>query len=419
MKKLLLSFIAFSIVSCSQNTIGTMQEVNTLNVKEPNNKVELFVNGDEIFPEIYSVIDNAQKKVYVSTYLFGESIGQKIAEKLVAKKKLGLDIQFVAEGSMGSLPELTSSAKKVFKYMMDNGLEVRVFPVDLMPKGPNFLSNKKVINHSKLVIADDKVAMIGGMNFRDSESINRDFMLKITGDKVRELSNITDLDWSKSKKMSIKSVTLRNSDVEFAQTGFNEQNIDDMIIKYISQAQSSIDIEMLLIDHQEVVKALVDAKNRGVNVRVIVDEADLGKYNKLIDKLPIEGMANFGAALTLIESGIPIKWFVPKVKDQVLHAKAILIDKTLFITGSANLTYHALSRNHEVSVAVNAPNVVQKFSSVFEEDWKNNSKNIQLKSSQKVLGKLFQKFSKWIYTKSEVQFLNDIPNLNQTLKDNE
>lgn len=416
MKKILFPLLAFAIVSCSQNTVISNTSVDTLNKREINHKIELYANGDEIFPQIYNVIDGAQKKIYVSTYLFGESIGQKIAEKLVAKKKLGLDVQFVAEGSMGSLPELTSAAKKVFKYMIDNGLEVRIFPVELMPKGPNFLSNKKVINHSKLVIADDNVAMIGGMNFKDSEAINRDFMLKITGDKVKELSNITDLDWSKSKKMSIKSITLRNSDVEFAQTGFNEQNIDDMMIKYINQAQSSIDIEMLLIDHQEIVKAIIDAKNRGVNVRIIVDEADLGKYNKILEKLPIEGMANFGAALTLTENQIPIKWFVPTVKDQVLHAKTILIDKKLFITGSANLTYHALSRNHEVSVAVNSPDVAQKFLNIFEDDWKNNSKPIQLKSSQKVLGKLFQKFSKWIYTKSEDQILNDI-NYKQIVKE--
>lgn len=423
MKKLLLPLVALSIMSCSQNVttndIKSLDQVNSLSKDSSGNKVELFVDGPEIFGQIYNVIDGAKKKVYVSTYLFGETIGQKIAEKLIAKKKQGLEIEFVAEGTMGTIPELTQAAKKVYKYMSDNGLEVRVFPVDLMPKGPTFLSNRKIINHSKLVIADDYTAMIGGMNFKDSESVNHDYMLKITGEKVKELSQITDMDWSKSRKMSIKAFTLKNNDIEFAQTGFNVQNIDEMIIRYINQAQTSIDMEMLLIDHQDVVKALVNAKKRGVNVRIIVDQADLGKYNKILEKLPIEGMANFGAVLTLTEGNVPIKWFVPKTKDQVLHAKTILIDKKIFITGSANLTYHALTRNHEVSVAVREPDVAQRFLNIFEEDWAKNSKTADLSKTQKTLGKLFQQFGKWVYTKSEEQFINDVPTLREVLSKKE
>lgn len=424
MKKFLLPLLAISIISCSQNhVVNVYSETDNKNTNISsiqNNKIELYTNGNEIFPQIFNIIDGAQKKVYVSTYLFGGALGQKIAEKLVAKKKQGVEVQFVAEGSMGTIPELTSAAKKVYKYMADNGLEVRVFPVDLMPKGPNFLSNKKVINHSKLVIADDNVAMIGGMNFKDSESVNRDFMLKISGDKVKELSTITDTDWEKSRKMKfnfVKDSTLNTNELEFAQTGFTVQNIDEMIIKHINNAKTSIDIEMLLIDYEDIVKALLDAKKRGVNVRIIVDQADLAKYNKWLEKLPIEGMANFGAALTLIQGGIPLKWFVPQSKDQVLHAKAILIDKKIFLTGSANMTYHAFTRNHEVYVAVNSPDVAQRFMYTFEEDWKNNSKNVELTNTQKMLGKLFQRFSKWIYTKTEDQFLNDIPNLRQMLND--
>lgn len=425
MKKLLLPLLALSIMSCSQNvSINTIEPNTNLNTnissKKSANKIELYTDGDEIFPQIFNVIDSAQKKVYVTTYLFGESLGQKIAEKLVAKKKQGVEVQFVAEGSMGTIPELTSAAKKVFKYMSDNGLQVKIFPVDLMPKGPNFLSNKKVINHSKLVIADDKVAMIGGMNFKDSESVNRDFMLKISGDKVKEISNMTDNDWQKSRKMNPNSINdsiVDYDEIEFAQTGFDVQNIDEMVIKYINSAKASIDIEMLLIDYEGVVKALLDAKKRGVNVRIIVDQADLAKYNKWLEKLPIEGMANFGAALALTQGGIPIKWFVPQTKDQVLHAKAMLIDRRVFLTGSANMTYHAYSRNHEVFVAVNSPDIAQEFMSTFEEDWKNNSKTVELTNTQKFLGKMFQKFSKWIYTKTEDQFVKDIPNFRQSLND--
>lgn len=426
MKKLLLSLAAIIVTtSCASNSNivlnNTADQVSALGNTNyyDDNQVSLLVDGGEIFSEIFKVIDSAKKKIYVSTYLFGGTVGDKIAEKLIEKKKQGLEIQFVAEGSMGSIPELVKAAKKSYKYMSDNGVEVRAFPADLMPPGPTFLSNRKIINHSKLVVVDDYTAIVGGMNFKETEVVNHDFMLKIQGSKVKEFSKITDLDWKNSRKMSIKAVNLRVNDIEVSQTGFNEQNIDEMLLKYINQASTSIDIEMLLIDHQQIVKALVDAKNRGVNVRIMLDQADLGKYNKWLEALPIEGMANFGAALSLSQAGIPLKWYVPKSKEQVLHAKTLLIDKKVFITGSANLTYHALTRNHEVAVAVNDTKVAARFSQIFEEDWKNNGKNVELTKTQKTLGKLFQQFGKWVYTKSEEQFLSDVPNLRSILNEKE
>ncbi len=430
MKKILVSLFAITLInSCSSNTNITNNVTfdnqtsvfNNSKLDSLDNQVSLLVDGDEIFSEIFKTIDNAKRKIYVSTYLFGGATGQKIAEKLVEKKKQGLEIQFVSEGTMGTIPELVQAAKKSYKYMIDNGVEVRIFPVDLMPKGPTFLSNHKVINHSKLVIADDSTVIVGGMNFKETEEINHDYMLKITGSKVRDFSKITDMDWQKSRKMSVQSMgvqalSLETNNIEVSQTGFDEQNIDEMILKYINQAETSIDIEMLMIDHQEIVKALVESKKRGVNVRIIVDQADLAKYNKLLEKLPIEGMANFGACLTLTDNGIPVKWFIPKTKKQVLHAKAILIDKKVFITGSANLTYHALTRNHEISVAVDDSKIAQRFSKIFEDDWVNRGKKVELTRIQRTLAKLFQKFGKWVYTKTEQEFLDDVPEARNLLR---
>ncbi|MBC7472975.1 MAG: phosphatidylserine/phosphatidylglycerophosphate/cardiolipin synthase family protein [Candidatus Sericytochromatia bacterium] len=425
-KIFLLSLASLLVVSCGDNSINSTKSslINTYTISNQN-KVDLFVDGSEIFPEIFKTIDNAKKKIYVTTYLFGESIGHKIAEKLIEKKKQGLQVEFIADGTLGTLSDLVEPAKKELNYMIQNGVEVRIFPVDLMPKGPTFLSNKKLITHAKIVLADDQVAMVGGMNFKDSEAINHDYMLRIEGDAAKDLSKMSDLDWSKSRPMSkstqslnTKGISIDNTNVDVAQTGFFEQTITAMMLNNINNAKKSIIIEMLLIDHQDIVKALVDAKNRGVDIRIIVDQVDVGKYNKFLEELPIQGMANFGTVLTLNDANIPIKWYIPQQKDQMLHAKTMLIDDETFITGSANFTYHALTRNHEISVAVKNVNVATRYKQIFEQDWNSNSKVAELTTTQRFIGKLFQKFGKWVYGKTESEIISQVPGLSSLLKTN-
>lgn len=403
----------------SESSVIASSDLDNTPIITQNNSVKLLTDGEQIFPEVFKVIDSAQKKIFVTTYLFGESIGRKISEKLVEKKKQGLEVQFIAEKSMGTIPELVSSAKKEYDFMIKNGVDVRYFPVDKLPKGPTFLSNRKVISHAKLIIADDETAIMGGMNLKDSESINHDYMVLLKGDSVKELAKIADENYSKAPNLVVKSNKkdlAGNDTVELAQTGFGSQSIDNLMLQKINQAQKSIDIEMLLIDYKPIVDALTEAKKRGVEVRVIVDEADIGKYNKILDKLPIEGLANFGSVMLLDEVGIPVKWYVPQKKDQVLHAKVMIIDNKTMVMGSANMTYHALTRNHEIAIAHNDQEAISKFLTTFNDDWATKSKKVELTSTQKLIGKLFRKIQGWIYqNKTESQIIEEV---HRTIKEN-
>lgn len=432
---LLTNFIVLS--ACSTSSIQTNLEetettiqsaLNNNPVVTQNNKTTLLADGDQIFQEIFKVIDSANKKIFITTYLFGESIGHKIAEKLIEKKKQGVEIQFIAEKTMGYIPELVASAKKEYDFMAKNGIDVRYFPVDKLPKGPTFLSNKKVITHVKVIIADGNAAIIGGMNLKDSESVNHDYMIKIEGPSVAELEKMTNSDYNASPSLnstnnnsnSLKVTQAKNGNdtVEIAQTGFNDQSIDNLMLDKINKAQKSINIEVLLLDYKPIIDALVKAKKRGVDVRVVVDQADLGKYNAILDKLPIEGLANFGGVMLLNDAGIPVKWYVPQKKNQVLHAKVLSVDNSVMVIGSANMTYHALTRNHEMSISLNNKEAIAQFDKIFEDDWSSKTKTAQLTNLQKVIGKLFQKFDDWVYhNKTEDQILAEVKRVSAGVKD--
>jgi len=95
---------------------------------------------------------------------------------------------------------------------------------------------------------------------------------------------------------------------------------------------------------------LIDAHNRGVDVKIIMDE--YSKENSAFDYLR--------------ENGVPVKY---DGKDVTTHAKLIIIDGKIVILGSTNLSYYGLERNREVDVIILAEHIADYFEGYFQEMW--------------------------------------------------
>lgn len=125
-----------------------------------------------------------------------------------------------------------------------------------------------------------------------------------------------------------------------------------IVIPLLKEAKHSIDLVVFdwrwypdQITHpvQQFNIALVNAVNRGVNVRAIVHHTML---------IPI-----------LNKIGIQAR----RVKDRrMVHAKMILIDRQKLIIGSHNFTRNAFTHNIETSVVVDVPPEITRFSEFFE-----------------------------------------------------
>jgi len=131
------------------------------------------------------------------------------------------------------------------------------------------------------------------------------------------------------------------------------------VIRELQGARKSIHIVAFELKYYEdyqdsnqnkIVQALVDAHNRGVDVRVIVDE--YSKKNNAYEFLK--------------EKGIEIRY---DSVDVTTHAKLIIIDGKSVILGSTNFSYYGLEKNHEADILVDAGHVAEYFEGYFEELW--------------------------------------------------
>jgi hypothetical protein len=93
---------------------------------------------------------------------------------------------------------------------------------------------------------------------------------------------------------------------------------------------------------KQLLQALVDAKNRGVTVKVILE------YHRLEDFMP--GGLRYNAYQYLKKNGINV--FFDESSSNCLHLKTIVIDKEIVITGSSNWSEAAFKASYETNLFV-------------------------------------------------------------------
>lgn len=147
------------------------------------------------------------------------------------------------------------------------------------------------------------------------------------------------------------------------ETGFSPEGTAlTLVLKTIDTAQQEIRLMGYSFTSPEVTRALINAKRRGVDVKVVVDwKANSGKKNK----------ASRAAMNLLSGAGIPVRT-VDTYK--IMHDKVIVTDGRNVETGSFNFTKAgSLSNSENVIVVRDAPEIAGKFLSHFRSRWEKGS----------------------------------------------
>lgn len=126
------------------------------------------------------------------------------------------------------------------------------------------------------------------------------------------------------------------------------ENAEDSIhiiifeVKYYDSFQDSNEMFILY--------ELVNAKKRGVDVKVITDQF----------------YTSDEAVQYLRDNGIDVKYDSSSVTT---HSKLLIIDGETVIIGSTNWSYYSIDRNHESNVLIKSRSTAQQFEDYFEEIW--------------------------------------------------
>lgn len=126
----------------------------------------------------------------------------------------------------------------------------------------------------------------------------------------------------------------------------------ESILLLLEEARSSADVCVFTITDDRITRALLQAHERGVRVRVISDG------DKSFDP---------GSDIRrLAESGVPVRL---ERSEAHMHHKFALFDRARLLTGSYNWTRSAADVNYENVLISTDPRLVLPFCRVFDELW--------------------------------------------------
>jgi len=126
------------------------------------------------------------------------------------------------------------------------------------------------------------------------------------------------------------------------------------IIGLISNATRSVRITMYELTDPTAVSALIDAHNRGVDTKVILDAAFHGHQT------------NAEAFQELSDAGVGVKW---APNGLIYHQKTITVDDTTAAVGTGNLTPQYYSTSRDAWVLDTNPTDVTAIAATFDTDY--------------------------------------------------
>ena len=418
------------------------------NVKFLADKTYLDAQGKQqqkhqIFNQILKLIDEAQTTIVLDMFLFNDEVGsskishdkltQNLTEALIVKKRMTPQIEIkVITDPINSV--YGGIAPEHYRQLRQAGIEV--IETDLTAlrasnplwsgfwylccqgvgnnaeKGwlPNPFGDEKITlrsylslfnfkaNHRKTVVVDTLEGwktLVTSMNPHDGSSHHSNVALMVTGNTAIDVLK-TEQAVGRMSKGDIPVVIVGEFEEakEFPQAQvLTEKAILDATLKLIETAKSgeNIDLAMFYLSEREIVKGLIAAKQRGVNVKVLLDP------NKDAFGREKNGIPNRQVASELNEAGVQVRWC--NTQGEQCHSKMILksnTEQSEMILGSANFSARNLKNyNLETNIRVvgNASaDVFKDAQRYFNTAWSNlDAKNMSVDYAQ------YADESKWKY----------------------
>ena len=333
----------------------------------PGNTVQALQNGDEIFPAMLAAIRSAKKTITFETYIYWEGhVGQEFADALSERARAGVQVNVTIDWA-GSI----TMDETQLKEMQDAGVHVQRYrPLHWYNIGR--LNNR---THRKLLVIDGRVGFTGGVGIGDPWQGHaqdpdhwRDIHFRIEGPVVAQMQSAFNDNWTKTSGEVLNGADYfppveRAGDMDahmfLSSPASGAESMHLMYLLAIAAAEHSIDLEAAYFIPDELIsKALIEARKRGVKVRVLLP----GK-NTDSDAARMASKASWGP---LLQAGVEIYEYDPTM----FHNKMLIVDHLLVSVGSTNFDLRSFQLNDEASLNVYDPAFAAAMTDVFENDLK-------------------------------------------------
>ncbi|WP_296686914.1 phospholipase D-like domain-containing protein [Flavobacterium sp.] len=323
----------------------------------PFKSVQLVHSGDDYFSRLERIINDAVTEIHIQTYIFdNDATGKRILLALKEALKRQVKVYLLLDG-FGSL----SFPNEISKEFRQAGGHIRFF-------SPLFSASSFYIGrrlHKKVVVADGKVALIGGINIanRYHGTSNTkpwlDFAIEINSSIAKDIQSHCKANYSKKKSALRKTIlpTFEAEEKVMIQILQNDwlnrkSEISEAYIQAVSEAKEKVIIVgSYFLPGRKLTNALLEASKSKVKIQLILSG---------VSDLPMTRRASCYLYSKLLEHNIELyEW-----NQSVLHGKAMVVDGSWSTIGSFNLNNLSSYASIEMNVGIESP----AFATLFEEE---------------------------------------------------
>ena len=333
-----------------------------------NNSMELLIEGKKAYGAIDEVLDSAKETINMNMFIFADDkTSWGIAEKLAAKAKSGVKVNLMID-AIGSTSKYS---EVIYNYLKCAGVNFMVHN-DPLKGGDPLKADFR--DHCKIIVADGKTAMTGGMNIANEYKNEwHDIMIRVKGEAVADIQNTFIRNFERSggkiqgKEKMFPPVDNLNGFLPSRVVYTNEESrgIEQSVFKAVDSAKKNIYVESPYFGDKEFVDKLIAAKKRGVDVKLVLPN---------VSDLPFADTSARAHFDDMQKAGIDIYLYT----DKIIHAKAMSVDGVWATIGSANTSARGFGREREMNVAFSEPNTVKNIDKdLFENDIKNHCKKLE------------------------------------------
>lgn len=317
---------------------------------------ELLVDGKSAFGKLFHVLEQAKKSIYVEIFLLtDDKTGWDFALILAKKARQGIDVRLIYDQigtyyfSLHNLRSLTGRVA-LLRFLATQGVKIE------HAGNPNPFRFQ--LDHRKIIVVDSIHSFTGGMNIGDSYQFDwHDILIYFSEPSISiKFEKLFLYEWSK-KPVHSEKTTFAGNNYSLLVTALKKHDIQEDLHEHINKATKYIYIEVPYFTDLKFVHALIKAKSRGVDVKIIVPN----RPNHILPRIQ--------HVLTLMlmqRAKIEIFYY----KSTLNHLKVFLFDDEYVSIGSANATYRSMIGNKELNLGTNDKLIIKEVKSkIFTKDF--------------------------------------------------
>ncbi len=346
----------------------------------------IYSTTNEAWEAMLVAIRGAKKSINWEVYMVVDDvIGNIFFDLLQAKALAGVDVKLIVDywGSMAL------SSKKIAE-LKNSGVDIRRFE-DRKRRHLIWWGLFSSRTHRKIMIVDEKIGFIGGVNVRDLMKDWLDIYVRVEGKIVRSLLR----SFAKSyvicggDKLAVRSilkyryrVMKSQFDLVTDEPNNNKSWVRENYVRALNRARERVILfSPYYFPDRQFLAALYDAKKRGVRLDLLIP---------FRSDLRIATYAAFAWFAIMRTIGVKIH-----IVDRMMHGKGIVVDNNWAMIGSSNIDQPSFFLNHEANISTADRKFVSQLKTILE-DWIVQSEEISDKWEKR--GRL-SKVKEWLALK--------------------